>query len=102
MTDLEISKKLALAIGWDEGAITCYSVSGNVYVHYVKNCNGNAVRGQGYLFDYRDWNVVGPIAEWYDCFPWNAACGWISRTDVVSADTPQKAIALAVIQEAKK
>jgi hypothetical protein len=53
------------------------------------------------IFDYRDWNVIGPIAERYDCFPihlrdvWNSRFMW--RGTGVIADTPQKAIALAVI-----
>ena len=76
MNDLEISKALALAIGWTGGAWK--------------------------MFDYRDWNVIGPIAERFDAFPKKLASmeGWwadVFGKDARFADTPQKAIALAVI-----
>ena len=95
MTDLEINKALALAIGWnpadftelDSGVLLC--------------CDGpNRV---GY-FDYQDWNVTGPIAARYDCFPYKWMGKWEAQWErgYSSADTPQKAIALAVIEGAKK
>ena len=98
MTDLEISKQLALAIGWDayiEGD-DCYVVD------HVKQYDRE--------FDYRDWNVIGPIAEQYDAFPdfcdcgatwWVAGCKRNGTNAGQGADTPQKAIAMAVIQGAK-
>ena len=89
MTDFETNKTLALAIGWKESQL---KVTDAVFVW----C------GHWRVFDYRDWNVIGPIAERYECFPrWsNFVSGW--RTDfsfgvVCPSDTPQKAIALAVI-----
>ena len=58
MTDLEISTALALAIGWlaayTDGEVV-YLDMGGVLPHRV--------------FDYRDWNVIGPIAEKYNAFP---------------------------------
>jgi hypothetical protein len=98
MTNLEISKALALAIGWDEYLITTYT-TGNLYVHYV---DFDGVLGCGKRFDYRDWNVIGPIAEKYNCFPRKYTVGpkWFvlsSNGTCRDADTPQKAIALAVI-----
>ena len=89
MTDLEISKALALAIGWPE-----------VYGWMTDECKVK-VDKEWVDFDYRDWSVIGPIAEKYDCFPihlrdvWNSRFMW--RGTGVIADTPQKAIALAVI-----
>lgn len=94
MTDLEINKALALAIGWNPADLTEFGGTLGCYSgwHYVGT------------FDYRDWRVIGPIAERYDCFPYK----WMGRWEVSwergysSADTPQKAIALAVIEGAKK
>jgi hypothetical protein len=46
--------------------------------------------------------VIGPIAERYDAFPYQSVNGnWVSAA-LGYHDTPQKAIALAVIQGAKK
>ena len=94
MTDPEISKALALAIGWKP----C-----DIREHY----DAVAIRaGLGWpyvewpTFDYRDWSVIGPIAERYDCFPYRAWGKWQSSLifgGINEEDTPQKAIALAVI-----
>jgi hypothetical protein len=99
MTDLEIDKALALAIGWKR-------ILPNPEADGLKQCwvwTGSVWR----LFSHRDWNVIGPIAEKYDCFPLRLRGGiWeaISRGKYklgffgfFNADTPQKAIALAVI-----
>jgi hypothetical protein len=102
MTDLEISKALALAIGWDDVFITaskCLVGTQDELRNKVK-INSYWLHGVR-TFDYRDWNVIGPIAAKYDCFPWKVADSWLSRYQWrgcgVRADTPQKAIALAVI-----
>lgn len=93
-TDLEISKALALAIGWKasdvllgHAGIMCCVWEGPVHGWQV--------------FDYKDWNVVGPIAGRYNCFPtlksyglWDASIG---LGTIYGEDTPQKAIAMAVI-----
>ena len=86
MTDLEISKALALAIGWPKMNEYC----GILLV---------AEYGAWRPFDYRDWNVIGPIAERYDCFPYHTyGCKWTAWSgDCSEHDTPQKAIAMAVI-----
>lgn len=97
LTDLEISKALALAIGWHKSQVHWFTYG----VYIQRQENGCWVVD---AFDYRDWNVIGPIAEKFDCFPrWNGA-SWesVGLTDYVYANTPQKAIALAVIQGAKK
>lgn len=97
MTDDQISKALALAIGWKEeetaGCFFCFS------------------KGYGWRrFDYRDPAVIWPIAERYNAFSfqtradldWNAVCGFdFLKTDTY-ADTASKAVALAVIAGAKK
>lgn len=98
MTDLEISKALALAIGWKEEQIDAgrYFSLDRVVVCLRPRMYPNEYVGK--YFDYRDWNVIGPIAARYRMFPqpymskWNVR-GW---SDTI-ADTPQKAIALAVI-----
>ena len=106
MTDLQISKALALAIGWKR-------MLPNPEADGLQQCwvwTGHSWR----VFDYRDWAVIGPIAERYFAFPsqfvdrrgkvvaWEAclyseARGCRVPFSVMKADTPQKAIALAVI-----
>jgi hypothetical protein len=106
-TDLEISKALALAIGWRY----VYTTDAMCLVYTFDARNKAKVRGVWLVgcrvFDYRDWNVIGPIAERFDLFPMNAICHadqWAIVTESIEVytDTPQKAVALAVIQGAKK
>ena len=91
MTDLEIDKALALAIGWKDepNKMRVSNVFGlQVWIGYWAN------------FRYRDWNVIGPIGERYNrfSFQWrNGRWGYTNRKRILFADTPQKAIALAVI-----
>ena len=94
MTDLEISRALALAIGWKPKSIDTHGTDSMwCYTGY-----------KWHRFDYKDWNVIGPIAEKFDAFPlkscmnneWHSTCGG-NTTSLVYADTPQKAIAMAVI-----
>ena len=85
MTDLEIDRALALAIGWRK---TCESTK----TFWVVEDSGNRR-----VFTHKDWNVIGPIAEKYDCFPWKDCRGdWVNK-HYQHTTTPQKAIALAVI-----
>lgn len=91
MTDLEINKALALAIGWP----------------FVSIFNDSVWVSDDYWlapFDYRNWNVIGPIAERYDCFPTKNTDGlWVMDIwNDVPELSPQKAIALVVIQGAKQ
>ena len=90
MTDLEIDRALALAIGWRK---TCESTK----TFWVVEDSGNRR-----VFTHKDWNVIGPIAARYDCFPVEVYSGqWFSSVGNdgknFTADTPQRAIALAVI-----
>ena len=97
MSDLEISKALALAIGWVHVEESCETHGPQIY---VRETNTYAPWN---IFDYRNWNVISPIAERYDCFPYrNYEEQWATGWGDAVADTPQKAIALAVIEGAKK
>ena len=92
MTDIEISNALALAIGWKPKSIDTHGTDSLwCYTGY-----------KWHRFDYRDWSVIGPIAEKYNCFPYGYQTlrpEWECIVDDVPyyADTPQKAIAMAVI-----
>jgi len=94
MTNLEISKALALAIGWTTDRM------------FVSEEDVLELRTLDHApwgwrpFDYRDWNVIAPIAQRYDCFPVKSTRkNWVvyRYPESIYADTPQKAIALAVI-----
>lgn len=104
MTDAEISRRLALAIGWEPHNVTTQWGKGT-FAHcfggipFVQD-GGAAWR----IFDYRDPAVIWPIAERFDCFPtlypttkWAA---WIPGPAEYTgtADTAAKAVALAVIK----
>ena len=96
MTDLEIDKALALAIGYK-----LFDVKFDMWAVVVYN-------GSWRVFSHRDWNVIGPIAERYNAFPiqsaketWSACVGDGSDLWVDDIHTPQKAIALAVIGATK-
>jgi hypothetical protein len=103
MTDIEIDRALALAIGHEAAHVNVLGEGiPQVWVQVDPRFEW-AIR----VFDHRDWNVIGPIAEKYNMFPyqlriteergyWNV----FTYKDNV-ADTPQGAIALAVIGTAK-
>lgn len=96
MTDIEIDRALALAIGWKEDDIALVpGVGVEVWVGHLR----------WKYFNHRDWTVISPIAERYDCFPlrlrgreWEAISRGKYKLEFVKADTPQRAIALAVIR----
>ena len=106
LSDLEISEALALAIGWKpmRVAIIGDKCIADTEDQSRKKTDYGWVRGR--IFDYRDWTIAGPIAERFDCFPiktgevWNSR--FMRRGCGVSAHSPQKAIALAVIAGVKK
>lgn len=99
MTDAEISRWLALAIGWEVLPVE-HRDEGVMVVDHVNQV--------GRYFDYRDPAVIWPIAERYNCFPqatlfdssWYAITqdGWDMGLDQSLADTAAKAVALAVIK----
>ena len=90
MTHTEINRKLALAIGWKPEQIKPNGSS-----IFVRHC------ALWCMFNYRHWHTIGPIAQRYDCFPRKNGSKWQGYVGHVCimqfADTPQKAIALAVI-----
>ena len=100
LSDLEISEALALAIGWKKEQI-----HKNLFIDVLQVVvRDNDEWAVMQAFDYRDWNVIGPIAAKYDCFPcrsgfgdWNVVGTDLMLNSVWNEDTPQKAIALAVI-----
>ena len=125
MTDIEISKALALAIGWTENRLDengCLDPDVAVFSRgqfdpfdfpeEVKCWDGDNWR----TFNYRDPLVIWPIAEKYGCFPYK-----LDHPDVMAslqgkwnsitpsgrpadnyADTAAKAVAMAVINREKK
>lgn len=107
MTDhLSISKQLALTIGWREDQIIDYP--GQEYIGLPVLIAG---RPMVKFFDYRYEVIAFRVAQHYDCFPFKSedvrTTGmWATfniHTGVQSlADTPQLAIAMAVIEGAKK
>ena len=87
MTDAEISRALALAIGWPESATIV--THGQCFIWYGSR-----------RFDYRDPAVIWPIAERYNCFPRLLTDGtWCATTNVklFLSDTAAEAVARAVI-----
>lgn len=101
MTDTEIDKRLALAIGYRPGTILVAD-DGLVLVWF------DGVYGQFYRrFSHKDWHTIGPIAERFDLFPVRLTDGKWSRvvcgpapafllTDIIES-TPQRCIALAAL-----
>ena len=89
MTDAEISRALALAIGWPESEMW------NRADFMVRT---RRYSGYDYwrVFDYRDPAVIWPIAERYNAFPRRWRDGlWVSIN--TTAHTAAEAVALAVI-----
>lgn len=98
-SDAEISRRLALAIGWPEEAF--YKGGDGSFVALALLHSGGCSWKE---FDYRDPAVIWQIAERFDCFPtfhavsdtWAVGLGqWMAHED---CDTAAKAVALAVIK----
>jgi hypothetical protein len=106
MTEAEISRRLALAIGYDPRDVHVNHVD-RVFVWRKLN-PFQYERVGWYAFDYRDPAVIWPIAERFNCFPqanlfdsgWHAITqdGWENGEDQSIGDTAAKAVALAVIK----
>ena len=102
MTDIEISKALALAIGYLPVDVRIYSTIDDMPL--VRRQAGAFPTWR--IFDYKDWNVIGPIAEKYNAFPIMPINGtWSAPSPdgewVDGIDTPQKATAMAIIGDAE-
>lgn len=98
-SDAEISRRLALAIGWPA---TYQLPDQTVYVHANPDDRFSrcGVWVNGRVFDYRDPAVIWPIAERFNLFPGKWGGSWEVCDDAgeeTSADTAAKAVALAVI-----
>lgn len=106
MTDIEISKALALAIGYLPEHVRVVDWGNGGFVgSFITVMHGRIWR----TFDYRQPHTIFQIAERYNCFPshefsflrnelyWKACKGGY----VATADTAAEAIALAVIRGAK-
>jgi hypothetical protein len=92
MTELELNRKLALAIGWREDQMRV--VHGELQVAFCPEIPIFMWEE----FDHTDWQVAGPIAESRNMFPCQDNAGkWSSDCWITEADTPQRAIALAAI-----
>ena len=97
MTDAEISKALALAIGWPESDID----ASNSSVHVCFEVATLEYPPTWRLFDYKIPDIIWPIAERYDCFPmkvYSKIPKWQAiSNEVYESDTAAKAVAIAVI-----
>jgi hypothetical protein len=95
MTDIEIDKALALAIGWKDEP-NKMRVSDFWGLQVWIGCWAN--------FSHKDWDVIGPIAKQFRLLVDFKTCvAWQPNMSVGKrGDTPQKAIALAAINGAKK
>lgn len=109
MTDAEISRRLALAIGWQEKQNDPDVILELDWRDDTAQCKV-WFDEKWRTFDYRDPAVIWPIAERFAAFPMRSAkgTGWVAITedlwhsgsnyDFANADTAAKAVALAVIK----
>lgn len=94
MTDAELSRQLALAIGWPENAQWPAPRMAAIDGGGVQCWTGSGWRH----FDYRDPAVIWPIAERYNCFPIRHDKAWQAIRDGWHfADTAAEAVARAVV-----
>lgn len=102
-SDAEISRRLALAIGWRTEQMLV--ATGFVYLTDWPSMNlMSPTMCTRRMFDYRDPAVYAPIAERFDCFPYrvSGSLRWYAKAPFTNigeyADTAAKAVALAVIK----
>lgn len=71
MSDIQVSRTLALAIGWKLEDVRIF---GDQVIVDTKN-DGDRIKvspaewARGRIFDYMDWNVIGVIGTLYGMFP---------------------------------
>lgn len=106
MTDAEISRKLAMAIGWKANECRVYH-TGRGDEQRAEVLTAPAGCKIWRTFSYTAPAVIWPIAARYKCFPWHDAYATPSRQWTVyngkkayDAETPELAVALAVIGSA--
>ena len=96
-TELTLSTKLAKAIGWKQMRV----MYNRLYVAVQAPLGNDMFIPVWTEFDYRDWSVIAPIAQRYNCFPGQnkSTKFWVSSLgeQIGYASTPQEAIAEAVI-----
>ena len=101
MTDLEISKALALAIGWPTEAFCLDPTEKTLWLclHFYKATEQATWR----VFDYRDPTIIWLIAERFDCFPFKSIKDddevWCAEGQFARfyESCSKKAVAMAVI-----
>ena len=96
MTDLEIDRALALAIGWNKH----YTLLRHLEKRVIVWVGPTEEFTDGWrVFSHKDWDVIGPIAKKFGLLVDFKTCvAWQPNMSVGKrGDTPQKAIALAVI-----
>ena len=96
MTNNEMNIALAKAIGWQQ--VDIQQDPFGVYVR-TRRTWGWQLR-EWSRFDYKDPTVIWPIAEKYDHFPFKTGIDrglWCTTFDGQSHETPELAVALAVI-----
>ena len=106
MTDAEISRRLALAIGWNgDDEDPDVMLIKKIWDSEETKCHVwfEDPSGEHYWreFDYRDPAVIWPIADRFDAFQYAFGDGWESFLFggcEIPADTAAKAVALAVIK----
>lgn len=104
MTDLEINKALALAIGW---GIFDFAISNEKHLYIDTAISEDWPDYKFRLFDYRDPVVIWPIAERYNMFPRKSSENWWTvkhpeTGKLYDASTAARAVAKAVIESQKK
>jgi len=96
MTNLDIDRRLALAIGYAPEDVRIMVRTWHQVRWDDRWCD----------FDHRQWRTIGPIAARYKIFPhwWNNHLGWTCRDNDlwVSHLCPATCIALAVIEAADR
>ena len=93
MTDAEISRRLALAIGWQEKQNDPDVILELDWREDTAQCKV-WFDGNWRTFDYRDPSVIWPIAERFNKWPRKEGNEWKcdpALTETVSADTAAKA-----------
>jgi hypothetical protein len=104
MTDLEIDRALALAIGWREDQMRVLGGTLWLKTNDFPHMSNGPPLIPWRMFSHKSPAVIWPIAERYDCFPWRMISDWQAETcdpdlhGTANADTAAKAVALAVIR----
>ena len=93
MSAVEIDRQLALAIGYRPE---------DVQITKAFGCEVRW-RGRWHMLDHTHHTTIWPIAARYNCFPTHIDGKWLAETDTSEGweDTPERAVAMAVIGGAR-